>query len=231
VNRFRSYADREALALALATGVSTVLAGAVFARGRGVLAVSGGSTPAAFFTHLSRADIAWADVTVTLVDERFVPPEHERSNLGMVRRLLLQGPAAAARMEPLHDGGAADAQAAAHDAAGRIALLGGIDACILGMGADGHTASFFPGGDRLAKALDPQCDAIVLPMQAPSAGEPRITLTLREILAARFLALHIEGEEKKRVYEQALTDGPQTALPVRAAIRGAGERLQVFWAP
>jgi 6-phosphogluconolactonase len=56
-------------------------------------------------------------------------------------------------------------------------------------------------------------------------------LTLKPILDAHFLALHIEGEEKKAVLEQALGDGPVEAMPIRAVLRGAGERLNLFWAP
>lgn len=225
------YKARDQLAEALAAGVAAVLGGGIAERGSAVLAVSGGTTPAAFFARLSEADIAWADVTITLVDERLVPPDHERSNLRLVRETLMQNRAAAANLVGLCDGTTDDPQAAAEAADRLVGGLEPFDAAILGMGTDGHTASFFPGGDRLVKALDPESHRHVVAMQAPGAGEPRLTVTLRRLLDAHFLALHIEGEEKKTVLEAALQPGPVEAMPVRAVLRGAGDRLNLFWAP
>jgi 6-phosphogluconolactonase len=227
---FRTFENREKLAEALATGVAAVLAGGIATNGSAVLAVSGGNTPVRFFERLAKADIDWQRVTVILVDERFVPSGHERSNAGMVAKTLLQDRAAVAKFVPM--------VTMASDFAGNlaalekaIALVGPIDACILGMGADGHTASFFTGGDHLAKAIDRAGNQQVISMTAPGAPEQRLTLTLPRILDAHFLALHIEGMEKKSVYENALRDGPAEDLPVRAVLRAAKDRVQIFWAP
>jgi 6-phosphogluconolactonase len=225
------YETREQLAEALAAGVAAVLGGGIAARGSALLAVSGGSTPARFLSRLSETDIAWESVTVTLVDERFVPPDHPRSNFGLVSQTLLRNRAAAATAVPLCDGTIDDVGEAARAADRKVTGLGPIDAAILGMGADGHTASFFPGGDRLEEALDPECACHVLAMNAPGAGEPRLTLTLRCLLDAHFLALHIEGEEKRSALKVALGEGPAEQMPVRAILRGAGDRLNLFWAP
>jgi len=228
--RTHEYGSREQLAEALATGVAAVLAGGIAERGSAVLAVSGGSTPALFLTRLSQTDIAWEDVTVTLIDERLVPPDHKRSNFGMVSRALGQNRAAAATLVPLVDGDIAPAETEALEAEQRIAGLETFDAAILGMGTDGHTASFFPGGDRLAGALDLTTERNVIAMRAPGAGEPRLTLTLKRILDAHFLALHIEGEDKKMTLNRALGAGPVEEMPVRAVLQAADERLELFWA-
>jgi 6-phosphogluconolactonase len=227
---FRTFENREKLAEALATGVAAVLAGGNATTGSAVLAVSGGNTPARFFERLSKADIDWKRVTVILVDERFVPPSHERSNAGMVAKTLLQDRAAAAKFVPMVTKASdfASNLAALEKA---IALVGPIDACILGMGTDGHTASFFPGGDHLSEAIDRNGEHQVISMNAPGAGERRLTLTLPRILDSHFIALHIEGLEKKSVYENALRDGPAEDLPVRTVLRAAKDRLQIFWAP
>ena len=97
------------------------------------------------------------------------------------------------------------------------------------MGNDGHTASFFPGGDNLATALT--ADGPVVSMHAPGAGEPRVTLTLRQLLAARTLYLLIEGDEKARTLEQAEAQGPVEAMPVRAILRQTQTPLTIYWCP
>ena len=102
------------------------------------------------------------------------------------------------------------------------------DLVVLGMGDDGHTASWFPGADNLAEAIDPGARNLVLPMRAPGAPEPRLTLTARVILRARALALHIEGADKLATLARAAAEGPVEAMPIRAALRGASDRLTIF---
>ncbi|WP_427025644.1 6-phosphogluconolactonase [Aureimonas ureilytica] len=227
-----TYETREALAEALAAGVAAVLGGGIATQGSAVLAVSGGSTPKLLFRHLSEADIDWSRVTVLLVDERWVPESSDRSNARLVRENLLRGRAAAAHLEPFYIEGL-DALEAVPDLSKHFGgLPRPFDAVILGMGTDGHTASFFPGGDKLTEAIDMGCPHAVLAMRAPGAGEPRVTLTLPRLADARFLALHIEGEDKRAVLEQALAGGPVEEMPVRAVLAAPREEpLQVFWAP
>lgn len=227
----RSFGSKEDLALALAEAVADDLKTGIAARGQGALAVSGGSTPGKFFGALGkRKDVDWSKVFVTLVDERWVPETHDRSNAGLVNERLLQGPAASARFIPLYSGGD-EPDAAALDRTRRQleALPPRFDAVVLGMGNDGHTASFFPGGDNLAPALtggEP-----VVAIKAPGAGEPRVTLSLARLLEATALYLHIEGEEKAKVLEQALAAGPVEEMPVRAVLRQTTAPLTIYWSP
>lgn len=229
---FHAYASREDLAEALAAGVAAVLAGAIATRGVATLAVSGGSTPKRFFERLAATEIDWASVTVTLVDERWVPETSERSNAAMVRRHLLTGPAAKAHFLPFYIDAAAPEDVAEELRVRFLRLARPFDVTVLGMGTDGHTASFFPEADDLAAAIDPQTREPVAAIRAPGAGEPRVTLTLPLIVDTRFLALHIEGEAKLAVYEEALQPGPVEAMPVRAVLRAPrDDKLAVFWAP
>ena len=92
-----------------------------------------------------------------------------------------------------------------------------LNVAILGMGDDGHTASFFPGGDNLQVALNEERSRLVS-MRAPGAAEPRITLSRRTLLQARSLYLHVEGEDKAGVLERALTPGSIEDLPVRSML-------------
>jgi 6-phosphogluconolactonase len=90
-------------------------------------------------------------------------------------------------------------------------------------------ASFFPGGDNLSAALTGE--APVVAMHASGAGEPRVTLSLNRLLQTDGLYLHIEGEEKAKVLEQALADGPVEAMPIRAVLRQDKVPLNVYWSP
>jgi 6-phosphogluconolactonase len=214
----RVFADRPALAAALAHDAAETLRTACGARGSAVLAVSGGTTPVRFFEALSESDLPWSAVTVTLVDDRQVPETSERSNARLVRTHLLAGRAGAARLVPL----VGNASAAA--------ALPRFDFTVLGMGGDGHTASFFPGSEDLARALDLPTEADILALSAPGAPEPRVTFTLRRLLESDRLALHIEGEEKRRVLQVAEGEGPVEAMPIRAFLR-APKPLTLYWCP
>lgn len=231
VMRRHLFDTREALAEALAEHVAEALSNGIAARGSASLAVSGGSTPGRFFDALSKRKLDWTKVAVTLVDERFVPPDSERSNERLVRDRLLTNEARPARFVPLYSqADDIDIDAAARAAEAGVALLPKpFDAVMLGMGTDGHTASFFPDAGNLAKLLDPAGGRLVLPVRAPSAGEPRLTLTLPAIVAGRLVVLHIEGGQKRGVLARAL-DGAGPALPIRA-VADAAPHLELYWAP
>lgn len=219
------------LAQALAAAIAAKLDEAIRSRGHAILAVSGGTTPHRMFEVLSRQNIDWNQVTITLVDERFVPTTHERSNERLVRDLLLRNQAGVARFVGLYNP-TATVETATIPAANRIsALTQPFDVVVLGMGLDGHTASFFPEGDRLDQALDPKEKALVLSMQAEGAGEGRLTLTLPIIAKAKEIFMHIEGQDKMDVWEKALAGDDQMEMPVRAVIQTAKAPIQLYWAP
>lgn len=225
---WREAPDRESLALALAARVAQGLADSLRFADRASLAVSGGATPALFFERLSERELDWAHVDVTLVDDRWVPAASPRSNEAMARRLLLRGPAARAAFFPLTTADESPRQG--RDAVdGRLAALAWpLSVAVLGMGLDGHTASFFPGGDRLAAALDPKTPHRVEAVEAPGAREPRITLTAPVLLAAEATLLHIEGAAKRETLRRALEPGPIEKMPIRLFLRRA-RRLEIFW--
>lgn len=227
--RLIAFPDPETLAGSLADDIAGRLRAALTARGSAVLAVSGGTTPKRFFERLSDCDLDWASVVVTLVDERFVSTSSDRSNEGLVRKHLLRNRARLARFVGLR-GNAAEPEAAAGAASAALALFGGrLDVAILGMGTDGHTASYFPDAPDLDRVLDPAATAAVMAVHAETAGEPRLSLSLPILVDAGHLALHIEGKEKREVLERAL-HGPPLA-PVARVIAAAPHPLAVYWAP
>lgn len=224
------YHDAPALAVGLADRVAAKLEHAITARGAAGLVVSGGRSPVAFFERLSERRLDWGAVTVSLADERWVPPDSPDSNEALVRRHLLKGRAAGAGFIGLYGGEATPEEGEAACATRLTALPRRLDVVVLGLGLDGHTASLFPGAADLEAALRDggrPCRAI----RAPGAAQPRMTLTLPRLLQTRLLILTFQGEDKHRVYETAFGEGPVEALPVRALLRQAEAPLEVHWSP
>ncbi|MDD9910511.1 MAG: 6-phosphogluconolactonase [Ahrensia sp.] len=219
VEAFHNFEDRESLAAALTSTVAGKLRQSLEQTGVASLAVSGGSTPGLFFERLSTLALDWRNVTVALVDERDVPLDHERSNERLVRQTLLTNAAAEAQFLPIRD-----AQALA-------GLPDQFTVLILGMGTDGHTASWFPNGDTLEAVTDPDCLERVMALEAPCAGEKRYTLTMPAVAQARFLALHIEGDKKRETFDAAMDVREPESMPVALLLRDEAVKLHVFWAP
>ncbi len=225
---FKAFATRLSLASTLASEIAGLLTAAIAGRGRATLAVSGGATPALFFRTLAQTDLDWPRVTVTLVDERFVPEISPRSNAGLAKANLLQGPAAKARFVGLYSD-VADVGIAARTAETAIAGLNmPFDVVVLGMGGDGHTASFFPDAETLASLLDPDNTNLVAPVHAASGGEPRLTLTLPPIVGGGRVVVHIEGADKRAVIDAVLAGAD---MPIRHVLDHARAPVEIFWAP
>ncbi|MDD2795627.1 6-phosphogluconolactonase [Acidocella sp.] len=219
------FSSPAALAEALADAVAAALAARLARTGAAALAVSGGTTPVRLLQALSAKSIDWPHVSVTLVDERWVAESSTRSNAALVKNHLLQGAAAQAAFLPLVNGAATPEAGLAEVERAIAALPLPFAAVVLGMGLDGHTASFFPGGDRLAEALAPSHGQRVESMRAEAAVEPRITLTLPVLLQADFVALHIEGAAKRDLLEHGAVE-----LPVRAVL-ARNPAPAIFWSP
>ncbi len=210
------YPDREVLAVDLAEVVAEQLTDAIAARGCASLAVPGGTTPAAFLRALATQDVKWAKVSVLLTDERFVDENSPRSNTRLLKETLLQGKAAAAILVPMVATGATPEDVIAALMAGLKPTLP-LDVLVLGMGADMHTASLFPGADRLDDALADNAP-VLLPMRAAGAGEPRITLSAPVLRAARAVHVLIAGAAKIAALEQAFIEGPEREAPIRVVL-------------
>jgi 6-phosphogluconolactonase len=220
---FHDYPDREMMKLALARQLAGDLRAALMRRERVLLCVAGGTSPGPVFDTLSGADLDWSRVDVVLSDERWVPDTSARSNTALLRARLFQGPAAAASLIPLHADTTAPEDALPALAA-RLESALPVDVALLGMGADMHTASLFPGADNLEIALSDQAPALVA-MRAPGAPEPRITLSARVLRDAFALHILITGPDKAAAIRRA-AGLPVLDAPVRAVL----DRAQVHWA-
>lgn len=215
------------LAQALAESVAEDLRVAVAQRGQATLVLSGGSTPELFLEELSRQLVPWQSVTVTLADERWVATDDAASNENLVRRALLTGDAAEARLVGLKTEAATPAAGAAEAEARVAALARPFDVVVLGMGEDGHIASLFPSHP----ALEPAGEHSLTQAVDRDSGPARLTLTLRALLDSRRIILFFTGEKKWQTYRLALGRGPVSELPVRAILGRGREPIDVYWSP
>ncbi|MCO6382190.1 MAG: 6-phosphogluconolactonase [Vannielia sp.] len=223
--KLREYPDAEMMMMDLADQISSELTMALETHEAASFCVPGGSTPGPVFDLLAgRKSLDWSRVTVFLNDERWVPEDSPRSNTRLIRERLLTGPAAAANYVPLY-APADRPEDAMEGLAEGIAPHLPISVLLLGMGADMHTASLFPGADRLTEALSDEAP-ILLPMRAEAADEPRITLSAPVLQGALSTHILITGEAKLSALERARHLSPAEA-PVKCVL---GEAV-VHWAP
>lgn len=225
-----TFATNEALSRALAQRIAADLSAAIAQRGQATLAVSGGSTPRPLFEALSTATLDWSSVYITQVDERWVDEDHADSNARLIRQCLLQNAASAAHFLSMKmpSDSPFTAEAAASEKLSVFAAA--IDVVVLGMGDDGHTASFFPGADTLTRALDPDGHDLCVAVRPPVAPHDRMTLSLAALLRARHSYLHIAGAAKRAVLELASEPGDVEQLPIRAVLHHAALTLDIYLA-
>lgn len=222
------FSARESLMQTAAERLAAALQDAIAKHGSACAALSGGSTPEPAYRALAAMPLDWTKVTCALVDERFVPPTHDASNEVMVRRALAPALAAGAQLKPMYATATSLEQAA--DLADALYAPLRIDIALMGMGADGHTASWFAGADKLGEALDLDSPRTVIGLTASQAdGSPeRLTLTRAALARAGRVLLLITGAEK-RVRLEAAVAGDWA--PVAALFAPALPQPDVLWAP
>lgn len=223
--------DLDALSGELAAQIASSLAAAIAARGAASLVVSGGKSPVRLFERLRARSLDWSRVCIALADERWVDPSDAASNERLVREVLLQDRAAAARFLGLKNGAPSPDLGAvsAWETFARVPRP--FDAMVLGMGDDGHTASLFPRSPNLASALNPAAVAGCVGMWSPVAPHPRLSLNLTALLDSRRIAVLITGEAKWRTYVAACAPGAVEDMPVRAVLRQTRTPVSVVWSP
>jgi 6-phosphogluconolactonase len=225
------HADAASAASALSEHVVAMLHKGIAANGAASLALPGGSTPVPLFHSLRDARLDWSRVSITLTDERWVPPHDPASNAAQLREQLLCGRAGGAAFFPLHDGSTTAAEAAARVWQSLQPMPRPFDAVVLGMGEDGHFASLFAGNPALADALDPYAQPACVAMRAPSAPAERLSLNLAALRQARRLFLLVNGAAKHELLMQASRVGAQGQSPVSALLALRHPVTEVFWAP
>jgi 6-phosphogluconolactonase len=206
--------DGAALAARAADLVAEKLAEAIDARGRASLAVSGGSTPAAFLAELAQRKLPWEAVHIFQVDERVAPPGHADRNLTGLRQALLDRvaiPPANVHPMPVEEPDLEAAAAAYRDEIRAVTDTDGrLDIVHLGLGDDGHTASWPPGDPVVDQTGD-------VGVAGPFNGRLRMTLTPPAVNRAGWIVWLITGAAKAPMVARLLAGDP--AIPA-ARVRG-----------
>jgi 6-phosphogluconolactonase len=227
MNEWRSFTDRAALDSALAAHIADALDADITRRGSAGLALSGGSTPKAMFRRLSQAPLDWSRVYITLVDERWVEPGHQDSNERLLRENLLRERASTANFIALKNR-EDNADDAVSDIAGSLtALPSPLTLVVLGMGGDGHTASWFPRAANLAELLDRRGEDRVAATDPVTAAHQRMTLTLPAVLDSGEIIIHITGEDKREL----IAGAAEHRLPIAAVTEQTATPTTIWWAP
>jgi 6-phosphogluconolactonase len=216
--RLVTYPDRELMMIGVADRLASDLRSALDHREAVSFAVPGGTTPGPVFDTLSALRLDWERVHVLPTDERWVEEDDARSNARLIRQRLLTGPAAAATLLPLYRSGRAPEDCIAEVGA-EIAPRLPLDVVLLGMGADMHTASLFPGAPGLERALASDAPPVAV-LHPPTQPEARITLTAPVLAGAVSTHVLITGADKRDALERARTL-PAAEAPVHAVLTGA----------
>ncbi|WP_423186416.1 6-phosphogluconolactonase [Alishewanella sp. d11] len=206
-----------------------ILTDAIAQRDAAYLVVSGGRTPQALFKTLAATPLAWEKVTILLADDRYLPIDSEQSNERLVKATLLQEFAAKATFVSLY-APADDAFAAIPEILARVEALPCFDAVILGMGEDGHTASLFPCSAQLSLGLSDTAP-VVLATEPTTAPFQRISLSKARLMHSRHIFLHLVGENKFPVLQQALENTDPMHMPISAFLHHPALCVDVMYSP
>jgi len=223
MTNLKKFDKKEELLEELSSDIIELLQDEIEEKGKASLLVSGGSTPKPLFQKLSNMDIPWEKVTISLVDDRWLEPTHKDSNELLVKENLIQNYASKAKFVGMYIEGKTAYESDEDCSLTYEDSVFPFDVIILGMGGDSHTASLFPNNEKLKEAYDLKNENLCISIKPDTAPYDRMSLTLGAILSAKNIILHIEGEEKLKVYEEALNSKDIFNTPISAVLNN--ERL------
>ena len=218
----------ESLNIDLSYRIGQLLNQSIAENGCASIAVSGGRSPIGLFEELSKINLDWSKVELTLVDERWVDAKNEDSNELLVRKHLIKNKATQIKFFPIKSSAKSvkEGQIFHEQVLQQVKLP--FDVIVLGMGDDGHTASLFPCCKELTQAMDlknPQKCIVTKPKSAPYE---RISLTFATISKAKQLILHLRGSSKLHTFELAMTLKDAKKMPIYAFTE---QPLEIYWSP
>ena len=182
--------------------------------GSASLVLSGGSSPIRIYEELSNIDISWSRVFLTLVDDRFVDPDHKDSNQKLLYNHFIKNKAKDIKFFPLTE-----------NFLTKTDFKKPFDITLLGMGEDGHFASLFPDmiNDNDAFDLNESPKILITPPQG-NPYLPRITMNLSLIMKSINIVLLIKGKAKQDIFNKAKKDED---LPIHYLIKNRNKNFFV----
>jgi 6-phosphogluconolactonase len=222
---FPLFADAVAASAALAEWLAGTLSEKLNQSERAAIAVPGGTTPGLFLAALARKNLPWPRITLLPTDERWVQPDHARSNDAMIRHHLAPALHAGAQWlsfapVALDTGTEEHRQAVVARLADHLPLA----AAISGMGEDGHICSLFHGDTQVSEN-GPEPVLIT----HPQGLEPRLSLSPPVLRAAGAKALLFGGSTKIDQLVLALQPGPEVAVPARILLHSGSDCRLFAW--
>jgi 6-phosphogluconolactonase len=220
---YKIFFTPEELADSFAEELTGIIKAAEIKRRLLTIAISGGSTPGLFFSVLSEkysTAVDWSFVKLFWVDERCVPPDDAESNFGMTKRILLSKIEIPSENvfrirgedDPVKE--AARYSGVIDNQIRQINSNPVFDIVLLGMGEDGHTASIFPGNEKLFSSKI-NCDVAVHPV----SGQKRITITGKVINNARSVFFLVTGKNKAEIVNEIFRNSAVSGMFPAAHIR------------
>lgn len=208
----------------LASQIAAKLDLAIKKNGKANLLVSGGTSPIGMFHLLSLKQIDWKNVTIGLVDERFVPNSSENSNERLVKENLMINEAKLSQFIPMvyELENEIENLAIANDSYKQFHQA--IDVCVLGMGEDGHTASLFPNDKASQYNLLSDYISLVSTI-SPHEPRKRISCSKTMLLSSDFIYVMLLGESKKLVLQQASAN----KLPISYFIETENKVIDIYY--
>jgi 6-phosphogluconolactonase len=233
--------DEVDLAQRAAERLTELIEQAVAANGRAFVSLTGGTTPRRLYATLAdpqqpwSARLPWSQVHLFWGDERHVPPDHPESNYGMAKAALLDHVPIPAEHVHRILAERPDAHDAAAEYERTLGVVSGFsrtflfDIMLLGVGADAHIASIFPGSELLApRARRPSTARRVSAVRTPRGDGWRITLTPDAILDAEAIVLLVAGAHKAAAVRAALHDPLDLMRFPAQLLRAADRRVEWF---
>jgi 6-phosphogluconolactonase len=226
-------ADKAAMSEAAAERIASLVETAVSARGVAAVSLTGGDTPDLLYRCLAdesrpwRNQIDWAHVHLFWGDERAVPPDHPQSNFGLANRLLIQHvPVADTQIHRMRGELPASDAGRLYDAllrARRDQIAGPLfDVMLLGIGANAHIASIFPGSPVLA----PRQHELAAGVYVHEISQWRITLTPPALLDSAAVIVIASGSSKADALAAALEGAPDVTRVPAQLLHSAGDRVE-----
>ena len=226
--RQKIFNNKAQLESELAEEISQTLEQEIKKNGKATLLVSGGSTPKKLYEILSNIGIDWTNVSIGLVDERFVATDTDESNELLIKSTLLKNKASKAKFIGLVFNTEDYDQNLNLAISENKPFHNSITSSILGMGLDGHTASLFPNSKEVYTDDSIFGDKMIINTEATSEPSKRISYTKSKLLSSKHLFLYFNGKEKLDVFNSAKQNQNASTKPISAFIHQSIISLNVF---